>query len=152
MLLFMLCSLAGFSQQQVVSTAGSHDQSDSTTLSWTIGETVVKSFSNSNTLLTQGFHQGNLEVATFIEPSNDWEVKAEAYPNPVQNRMTVKTKNPNEIPLHIELYNMKGQLLQQKAIHSTATPLNFSQIEPGEYILQLRSKDKMIQSFKIIKN
>lgn len=48
--------LVGFSQQ-VVTTCGNFDQSDSFSLSWTLGEPITETFSTGAFILTQGFQQ-----------------------------------------------------------------------------------------------
>ncbi|MCF8365211.1 MAG: T9SS type A sorting domain-containing protein [Bacteroidales bacterium] len=43
--------------QQVVASAGGYFEGDNISLSWTLGEPVIETFSNSNITLTQGFQQ-----------------------------------------------------------------------------------------------
>tara|TARA_B110000003_G_scaffold19467_1_gene19024 strand:+ start:284 stop:460 length:177 start_codon:yes stop_codon:yes gene_type:complete len=48
-------------------------------MDYTLGEIVIETYTNSNTILTQGFHQGILKVNTSVE---NIDIKTKIYPNP----------------------------------------------------------------------
>lgn len=70
--------------QQVIASSGGHYQDENISLSWTVGEPVIETFSGGNVVLTQGFQQpysfylqqilnipaGWSGVSSFIDPLN----------------------------------------------------------------------------------
>ena len=66
LLSFLLWSL-GYSQSvspEVTASSGDHFIGTNVQLSWTIGETMIKTYVNNSNQLTQGFHQTNLMVTS----------------------------------------------------------------------------------------
>lgn len=150
-LLLLLLSLSVAGQRQVVSTAGEFNRNSDGSLSWTLGELTISTWSSSETMLTQGFQQSNLVVSTRIEPAAGSVFRAIAYPNPVRDRMSVEVDNWSKTTLYLELYDMNGRLLHKQQVQSNPSRLDFGGHPAGEYILQLKKAGKLIQSFKIIK-
>lgn len=147
----MMLSITANGQRQVIATAGDSDENAEGSLSWTIGELAVATWSSSGTMITQGFQQSNLEVSTLIEPDAGSGFWAIAYPNPVRDRMSVEVENWSKTTLYLELYDMSGRLLHKQQVQSNPSRLDFGEHPAGEYILQLMTAKKRIQSFKIIK-
>jgi len=70
--------------QEVVASAGGYFENDDISMSWTVGETVIQTFSGTDIILTQGFQQpfnfyltqilnipaGWSGVSSFVEPVN----------------------------------------------------------------------------------
>lgn len=72
------------------------------------------------------------------------------YPNPVSTQINVAFKNENQF-VEIELKNMMGQLiLSQNTGNSTKASLSVTELSMGMYIIQLKSKNKIITQ-KILK-
>lgn len=68
--MFLIAALTiSLPAQQVVSSGGGSFQSSQATMTFTIGETVISSFSQSNAIMTQGFNQAQL--AAEIEVRDD---------------------------------------------------------------------------------
>jgi len=150
-ILLMMLSITAAGQRQVIATAGNSDENAEGSLSWTMGEPAVNTWSSSGAMITQGFQQSNLEVSTLVEPDPGSFLRAIAYPNPVQDMMRVEVKNRGNTILYLELYDMNGRLLDKQQVQSNPSRLDFGEHPAGEYILQLKTAEKRIQSFKIIK-
>ena len=67
------------------------------------------------------------------------------FPNPVSDKLTIKTNSQN---FQIKLYNQLGQLLMSEVNESV---LDVSHLNVGIYYLQILSEKDDIDSFKIIK-
>lgn len=57
--LFFMLAAFSLTAQEVISTQGDSYTNSNGTIDFTIGETVINTFTNGNTTLTQGFHQPN---------------------------------------------------------------------------------------------
>ncbi|MFW5753801.1 MAG: T9SS type A sorting domain-containing protein [Marinilabiliaceae bacterium] len=151
-ILFLLLTVTALNAQlQVISAAGAVDETDNGSISWTLGETVVGTLEGSDGVITQGFQQSNLEVATGIEGPDDLDIQTTAYPNPVQNQLTVEVQNQENLTLHFQLFDLNGKLLQEGPVEASRFTLNLDAHPAGQYILQIRSDQELIKSFNIVK-
>jgi len=78
---YFLMSLAMYGQsqpQQVIASSGGSGSSGDVSMGWTLGETVIATFSTGSAILTQGFHQPGLTV-TAISTTDGLPFKVEAY-------------------------------------------------------------------------
>lgn len=72
------------------------------------------------------------------------------YPNPVKEKLTVE--NPNSINIEIKITDASGKLILKQNANSASTDINFNKFSKGVYYVSIISKDKIIQSKKIIKH
>jgi hypothetical protein len=83
--LLIFCWLLHFGSvlyaQQIVTTGGDYHQNSSGSISYTIGELAIETFSKTNNILTQGFHQTNL-IAVAINELKGLDFEISAFPNP----------------------------------------------------------------------
>lgn len=153
-LFIMLLFLSGgalTAQLQVISTAGGVAENSNGSVSWTLGETVVGSLEGSNTTISQGFQQGNLEVTTGIETSPGVEIQTRVYPNPVKDILNVEIENQENTGLNFALYDIEGKLLKEGIVESPSFTINLGGYPAGQYILQVSSEQQIINSFNILK-
>jgi hypothetical protein len=152
LLFFLTINLVIFSQlnqQQVVASAGGISQNGQTSIEWTLGEAVIYTLPGNNVKLTQGFHQTNL-IPTVIKELVELDFEIMAYPNPVMESVTLKVEKPQG--LYYILYDLNGQILEQKKIKNIETEIEFKNLPPSDYIIRIISNDYEMKSFKIVKN
>ena len=139
----------------VVATSGDFYTSPAGSLSWTLGEVSVETFSAGNTILTQGFQQpvnlfttgiGSAEIVSSIS----------AYPSPVLNILSLDFNKNVSGNVKIEVFDMKGMLVYTETVLTTvkenSLKLNFSEYSQGIYLLKFSdSSNKNPQTIKIFK-
>ncbi len=130
--------------QEVVATAGEVHETDDMSISWTIGEAVIETFAKDNLLLSQGFHQGNLEVSTAIE-NIDKNTKISVFPNPVNSTLNIEIETDEKENFEILLFDMAGKLLLKREV-SKIDNIDLSHLQSATYRLQV--KDKQNRNFK----
>ena len=136
--------------QEVVSSAGQTHTASGYQVNWTLGETVIQTFSTGSNTLTQGFHQTNLQVTPVSElllPNFELNV----FPNPASDLLFIRM---NELPQSpgFALFDLSGKKLAQKNIESTNTQVNLKKFAAGTYFLKImQNKNQPVQTFKIIK-
>jgi hypothetical protein len=70
------------------------------------------------------------------------------YPNPATNYISIKGVEANS---HLKIYNVLGKVVLEQSI-SKDQRINLSTLtQVGQYIVELRSEDK-VNTFKLIKN
>jgi len=139
----------------VIANAGKVIQSESYTLSFTIGEMVVDHFEGGQYQLTQGFQQPEVfEVNTDKEPSSSRR-QINIYPNPTKDMVAVELIIQTHVgELFFQLYNMQGQELLSRRIAGSETvfEIDLSGYPNGAYLLKVSDAISIThQVFQIIK-
>ena len=122
--------------QNIISSSGAYFTSI-VSLSWTIGEPVIESFTNSGIILTQGYQQGNHSVKTGTSVK-EFSKYYMVYPNPVTDILTIKSNSDN---FHYQLFNNSGQIIEQKIIMNMFENIDFSVYPNGIYYLIINNKE-----------
>ena len=142
LLLILLClPMIGFGQvnsPSVISSSGDSYSNGSVIMDYTLGEIVVETHTNSTTILTQGFHQGVLEVSTEVV---NIDIKTKVYPNPTTNFLIIELeKNVNA---DILVYDINGKLVMKDRLNNEQQKqLDFSFLTQGNYFLHINIADK----------
>ena len=142
LLLILLClPLVGFGQvtsPSVVSSSGDSYSNGNIIMDYTLGEIVIETFSNSANILTQGFHQGVLNVTTAVV---NLDIKTKIYPNPTTNFIIIELeKNVNAKLL---VYDINGKIvIKDKLRDEKQKQLDFSFLTQGNYLLHINIADK----------
>ena len=148
-LIVFILSVSG-QTQQVMTTAGGNGQGTNTQIEWTLGETIVTTFSTADTILTQGFHQPLLTV-TAINTYDSPDIRIQVYPNPAQDQLMIQLGCVEIKDFRYVLYDMNGKFLRQQILLSDITNINMDNYLPGIYLLKILKKDIEIQVFEIMK-
>ena len=141
-LLILLClPFIGFGQvtsPSVVSSSGDSYSNGNIIMDYTLGEIVLETHTNSTTILTQGFHQGVLEVHTGVV---NIDIKTKVYPNPTTNFLIVELeKNVNA---DILVYDINGKIvIKDRLNNEQQKQLDFSFLRQGNYFLHINIADK----------
>ena len=136
---------------QVISSAGASASGDGVQLSWTLGEPVVSTFITSNNILTQGFHQGKLEVTAINIPAYP-ELELSVYPYPVSTTMKLDVKGELIKNLSLRLFTIDGKILPDKQIETLPEMVDIEQFADGAYLLKIyRDIEEPLRTFRIIK-
>ncbi len=142
---------AGLSGQQVISSAGTHATGTGVQLSWTLGETVVSTFSGSSVILTQGLHQGKLTI-TAIEPLVLSGVTLNVFPNPVNDKLNISFSNFAEDKYLFSVTDVNSRLIINGKAVENPQPIEMTSVTSGVYFIKVEvPKEKRWQTFKIVK-
>ena len=136
-------------QEAVVSGGGYFKQSNAS-ISWSLGEIMTETFRSENVILTQGFQQSQLTI-TSVEEHPELAFKIDAFPNPVREYVNLKIDADNFDNLDYQLYDMKGFLIKHKKIDSEITHISLADQKPAIYILRITEGNKVLKTFRIIK-
>ena len=126
LLLILLCfPMIGFGQvttPSVVSSSGDSYSNGNIIMDYTLGEIVIETFSNNANILTQGFHQGVLNVTTAVI---NLDIKTKIYPNPTTNLLIIELeKNVNA---ELLVYDINGKIvIKDKLNDERQKQLDFS--------------------------
>lgn len=138
----------------VLATAGEFYSNSSGSISWTMGEPMGETYTNTNNILTQGFQQP-WDFGTNVT-SGSAPVNADVYPNPTADVVHLQFGDNSNGQYVIEVYNTLGQ--QMSATQFTAAPssqatVSLAEFANGVYFVTVHKVDgSETSTFKITKN
>ena len=124
------------------------------TISYSVGQVVY----TTNTSMTygsvaQGVQQPfEISVITAVEKAKDISLEIVVYPNPATDFVKLKIKNYEVENIRYQLYDINSSLLQDNKIVGNETNIIMSNLLPATYFLKVTDNNKVIRTFKIIKN
>lgn len=137
--------------QEVISSGGSYATGTGVSLSWTVGEPVIATFTNGGFTLTQGFHQTRLGT-TSIDNIPIPGLIVSVYPNPFYYVLHLRVDEGDFSQLQYSLLNIQGQTLVLEKISRNLTDIDMQTFAAGNFLLQVRGKSgEIVKSFKVVK-
>lgn len=136
--------------QEVIASSGNHFQNEYFSISWTLGETVIETYSSADMIVTQGFQQPVIVVSTMTEePGLEFQVTA--YPNPTSAHVNISTELWEGENLMYRVYDMQGRFVIRNKLLGSQTRVAFDDLQPGTYFLKITRDEKPVKTFKIMK-
>ena len=135
---------------KLISSSGDSFNNSSYQLDWSIGECVTTTFTSSDFIITQGFHQNSYQVMSVEDLRVDIEIKV--YPNPTANFVNLKIENSKIENMQYILTSVYGKILQTRKITKDQEQVDFSNFTMGTYFISILENNQLIKTFKIIKN
>ena len=133
--------MVGFGQvtsPSVVSSSGDSYSNGNVIMDYTLGEIVVETHTNSSTVLTQGFHQGDLKVHTGIV---NIDIQTKVYPNPTTNFLIIELEE--NVNADILVYDINGKIvIKDRLNNEQQKQLDFGFLKQGNYLLHINIADK----------
>jgi hypothetical protein len=79
------------------------------------------------------------------------QVEMKIYPNPATEKITLQVANMDNLQTGVfKLLTLNGQLLQEQAVHSSATEISLLGLAKGVYILKVNVNGR-VEDWKVIK-
>jgi PKD repeat protein len=138
---------------ELLTTSGNFDTSGISTLSWSIGECMIETYTGTNNILTQGFHQTDYLI-TEIDEVNDPDYSINIFPNPAKENLTIEiiTSDPEILTLYFSDEIGKILIRENMKSEERLRTINLQGISTGIYFLSIVSESgKIIKSYKVQK-
>ena len=154
-ILFVMTAASVFAQSAIVPVGGDA-QSNSGSVSYTVGQIAVQSAANSNGSITvlEGVQQPYEIMAVGVDEYPQIALNAVVYPNPTENIAQLQL-NGFEIPangLRAILYDGNGKQLQSVTVTDDLTTFQIGQYATGTYYLEVRDGKRVLKTFKIVRS
>jgi hypothetical protein len=139
--------------QNAIPATGGNATGSGGSVSYTIGQVVYTTNSGTNGSAVQGVQQPyEISIVTGIEEAKDISLEIVVYPNPAEDFIKLKIKNYEFQNLRYQLYNVNGSLLQDNKVEGNETDITLQTLVPATYFLKVTDNNKVVKTFKIIKN
>jgi len=134
----------------VVTTTGGYYTNSAGSLSWTMGEPISETVSDTSNTLTQGFQQGSYSVVTVVDELVQPTINISVYPNPVSSLLNIRSDSSD--PFHAKVIDLQGNLVYEQPVESGQGQIDLGNLSDEIYILEVYDKDgNRIKVFKIQK-
>lgn len=150
---FLLPAHAQVLSNQVIGSGGGHLSNNTVSLDWTLGEPVIQTFENNETILTQGFHQVYYKITEIKELKSE-AIQTKVYPNPASDWVNIKITGTKDSKTVIQLYDLNGTCVYSKKLapcEYIEEKLDLSDLPEQVYILKIFSGKEHACSYKIRK-
>ena len=135
LLLFAFHGRAQIISPQVIATSGDVFYTSFGSVSFTIGEPMIETFSNAGNIITQGFHQPFLNLH-----NNIFELISEndivIYPNPANNNFSVSIKEFKNFSGEIFISDVLGRNVFRSKLSTQETKIQ-THLTSGVYLAQI---------------
>lgn len=137
--------------QLSLSSSGGKGTGTTGSFSYTAGQVDYITLTGATGTAAAGVQQPFIISSSTGTGYNEINLKWIAYPNPVDDNLTLETGSIITDDLSYELADMYGRDLRNAKIASKSMVISFSGVPPGTYFLRIFLAGKEIKIFKIVK-
>jgi hypothetical protein len=120
------------------------------TVSYTVGQVFYTTISGAGTI-SQGVQQTSISILSGTEESKGITLELSVYPNPAAGFVMLKIESYEVENLSYKLFDLNGNLLQDRKVEGNMTLIQLGNMLPGTFILKINENNKEVRTFKIIK-
>ena len=147
---FLLLGLGGLHAQESPTAAGGDATGTGGTASYSVGQVVYTTATGTNGSVAQGVQQPfEISVTVGIKETSI-NLELSVYPNPTTDYLTLKVDDNSD--LNYQLYDLQGKIIANKKVTNATTIIKMEELAKALYFLNVTKNNKVVKSFKIIKN
>lgn len=153
LVLLLVLGLTTLHAQEAIIAAGGNSSGADSSVCYSIGQVAYNIYSSFNGSIAEGVQQPyEISEIDGIEETGRINLTCTAYPNPTTELLTLKVENINTRNLSYQLYDMNGKLLENKKLTGNETTIMMAARVSAVYFLKVSDNDKVLKSFKLLKN
>lgn len=138
-------------QQALVCTGGNATGIGGTS-SYSVGQVAYANATGTNGSVNQGVQQP-FEIFTLgNDDFPEITLQMTVYPNPTTSLVNLKIENHSTDNLQYQLFDLNGRQIQSQKIQQSETPIQLENLAAAIYLLNVFEENKLLKTFKIIKN
>ena len=139
--------------QQAIHTSGENASGSGGTVSYSVGQIFYATSSGTNGSVSEGVQQPyEISIITAIDLAKGIGLSFTAYPNPTTNLLTLTVENLDYTKFNFQLFNMNGELLENKLLTGEQTTISLQNLPPSSYLIKVVGDQQEYKTFKIIKH
>jgi Secretion system C-terminal sorting domain len=150
-LILCLFGISMNSQESILASGGNASSAGGS-VSYSVGQIAYVYANDSGGSASQGIQQ---PFEIFVLGINDFPeitLQMNVYPNPTKANATLNIANYNAENISYELFDLSGKQIVSQKITSTATQIQMEEVSSAIYFLKILDQNKVLKTFKIIKN
>ncbi len=139
------------SAQSAITAAGGDAIGEGGTLSYSVGQVVYTTILSEYGNVCQGVQQSYEIIPLSTSTNDESELFAVLYPNPSSGDVSLSwNRQPEEIH-DLRVVSAQGREMYQSKLSNQLSQLPLGDLASGVYFVYIYSEDKLMQSFKFIK-
>ncbi len=151
-LLFVLFCLPKLMAQNATLASGGNALGSGGSSSYSVGQVVYTNSVGSNGFTNQGVQQ---PIEIFTLGKDDFPeitLVMSVYPNPTKAFVNLSIANYNSENITYQLFDLNGRVIQSNKILEKETQISLENVANAIYFLTVSDNNKILKTFKIIKN
>ena len=151
-LLFILFCLPKLMAQNATVASGGNANGSGGSSSYSVGQVVYTNQVGSNGSYNQGVQQ---PIEIFTLGTNDFPeitLTMSVYPNPTSALVNISIANYTLENISYQLFDLNGRVIQSNKILEKETQISLENVANAIYLLKVLDNNKLLKTFKIIKN
>jgi hypothetical protein len=152
-LFFLFLAYQSHAQNNSVSSGGNAIGPEGSS-SYSVGQVVYTNATGSGGSSNQGVQQTYEITSSLGEELSHIQLIMKVYPNPTLSDMVLKIYNTTNYSfrnMNFQLLDIHGKLLYSELIGSSETTISMANLTSSVYFLHIYYENKIIKSFKILK-
>lgn len=138
--------------QQATVVAGGSASGSGGKVSYSIGQVGYTTNTGTAGSVAQGTQQP-FEILTMgVDNYSNITLKMVVFPNPTTEFVTLQIANLAIENLEYQVFDFQGRLIENKEIATSETRINMQNLPSATYLVKISDKNKLLKTFKIIKN
>jgi hypothetical protein len=133
-------------EQQVIGSIGNEYVSSTSKVAFTIGEPITTTLIGQQNIISQGFHQGTLNITAVREDLPIIELKV--YPNPALESLTVTASSMDS---EWKLQTVDGKTVMFGTLRQGSNTIDMTTVAQSTYILTIFTSNNQTNSYRIVK-
>jgi hypothetical protein len=139
--------------QEAILVAGGNATGNGGSASYSIGQVFYNLHALASGSIAEGVQQPyEVYVISGTEETDMISLECRVYPNPVSVLLLLQTGNTENLPLFYRLVDSNGRVLLDKRITVEECAIPMVRYAAGVFYLVVRTRDKNLRTFKIIKH
>ena len=149
-LFFSFCNQFVIAQKAVVGTGGNATGVGGS-FSYSVGQIAYNFSTSANGSASEGVQQP-FEILTLgTDDFPNIILEMTVYPNPTTSKIILKITDLDSENLRFQILDLTGKLISKDLIVNSETQISFENLNSGIYFLKVIQSNKIIKTFKIIK-
>jgi hypothetical protein len=151
-ILLLGCFVRCLHAQQSTNAAGGNATGSGGSASYSLGQVAYHYYTGSGDSSSEGVQQPYEFFVTGINEYKNISLTMAVFPNPAQALVNLKIEGGEFQNLSFRLYDLSGRLLDVQSINEALTTVPIQNLSSGTYLLSVLDPEKILKTFKIIKN
>jgi hypothetical protein len=139
---------------ETINTSGNNATGSSGSISYSIGQVFYTYIGDQSVYnVAQGIQHQELIKSLNVVDTIESKAEVFVFPNPTADFVNVNLKGFDLVTgqQSYQLYNLQGRLIKQNAIDQIQSQVSLNNLPPSIYILRIYVNNKVLNTFKIIK-
>jgi len=152
LILVFFGGLLSLQAQQTATSGGGDAFSSDGTVSYSIGQIAYEYYQSAEGSVSQGSQQAYQIITLGTDGPSAIVLQALVYPNPTVSYINLKIEDKEIENLSYQLYDNNGRLILNQTISNLETQIPMEELRSAIYFLKVSNHQKVLKSFKVVKN